>query len=334
MTHTHGYALEAGWKGLLAELGLRHEHVLRRAGLPEDLLNRANARVPAEQFLRFSLAIEEEIGDPAFPVKLVEHMKPEWFSPPLFAALCSPNLAVASERLARFKPLVAPLDMDVDRSGGGLTITYRWVQTAVRPPQSLVGSEALFIVKLARIGTRHEVRPVRVAMPELPEARTAFEMFLGVRLTVGPELQVSFQASDASRPFLTDNHGMWNIFEPELRRRLSDLEGSASFEDRTRAVLLEALPSGVASVEVVARRLAVSPRTLQRRLGEEGTTFKKVVRKTRESLARHYLGQTVLTSAEIAYLLGYDEPTSFFRAFHDWTGTTPETLRTELQPHA
>jgi len=71
----------------------------------------------------------------------------------------------------------------------------------------------------------------------------------------------------------------------------------------------------------------VSTRTLQRRLRGEGTSFKAVVDTTRESLARHYLRRTHLSSTEIAYLLGFDEASSFFRAFQRWTGTTPETLR-------
>ncbi|MCB9697640.1 MAG: helix-turn-helix transcriptional regulator [Alphaproteobacteria bacterium] len=83
-------------------------------------------------------------------------------------------------------------------------------------------------------------------------------------------------------------------------------------------------------MERVARRLAVSTRTLQRRLREEGTSFKEVVDTTREGLARHYLGRTQLSASEIAFLLGFEEPNSFFRAVQRWTGTTPETLRRRL----
>ena len=88
------------------------------------------------------------------------------------------------------------------------------------------------------------------------------------------------------------------------------------------------------AVEHVAKRLAVSPRTLQRRLKEEGTSFKGVVSATRENLARHYLSRTQLTATEIAFLLGFEEPTSFFRAFQRWTGTTPERLRKQAQQSA
>ena len=77
----------------------------------------------------------------------------------------------------------------------------------------------------------------------------------------------------------------------------------------------------------VTTHLAVSSRTLQRQLRLEGTTFQAVLASTREDLARHYLSHGAMRAAEIAYLLGYDDTNSFYRAFRSWTGTTPETLR-------
>ncbi|MEN0067052.1 MAG: AraC family transcriptional regulator ligand-binding domain-containing protein [Myxococcota bacterium] len=332
MAANYGYALDPSLKGLLASVGVRYQDVLRRAGLPEDLLHRPNVRVSTEQFFAFARGIQESVDDPLFPIRLAESLGAEWFSPPVFAALCSPNLTVAANRLARFKPLVAPVQLGVERGAVGLRVTYDWFERAMGTPWFLVGSEALGLVRLARMGTRHEVRPAVVTMPEPPRARAAYEDFLGCRIRPGERPAVLFHPEDAERPFLTDNSSMWDIFEPQLRKRLDELEGSASFEARTRAVLLEALPSGRVSIDNVARRLALSTRTLQRRLHNEGTSFKAVVRDVRESLARHYLGKTRLSASEIAYLLGFEEPASFFRAFQRWTGMTPEALRHELQP--
>lgn len=65
----------------------------------------------------------------------------------------------------------------------------------------------------------------------------------------------------------------------------------------------------------------------KRRIEAEGSSFQRILAKTREALARHYLEGTDLPAAEIAFLLGFDEPKSFYRAFRGWTGTTPEHLR-------
>jgi len=327
MQVNQGYALDPGFKTLLASVGVEHGHVLRTAELPEDLLNRPNARVNAQQFSDFLEAIHTVADDPLLPLRLAEGVNAESFSPPVFAALCSPDLTVAAERLAKFKTLIAPVELQIDSGSTGLQIRYNWLHGELGPPEFFAGTEALFLVKLAQLGTRQPVRARDVSMPRLPKQQSAFEDFLGCAIRRSPQLSVTFSAEDAQRPFLTQNGAMWEIFEPQLRKRLFELEGSATYAQRSRAVLLELMPSGQVAVGIVARRLGVSSRTLQRRLLEEGTSFKEVVRETREDLSHHYLAQTELTTSEISYLLGFEEPNSFIRAFRGWTGMTPNSLR-------
>lgn len=142
-----------------------------------------------------------------------------------------------------------------------------------------------------------------------------------------PTPMISFSRFDAARPFLTADERMWEFFQPELRRRLSELDERAWMADRVRAALLELLPAGQATMRSVARHLAVSTRTLQLRLRHEGTTFQALLNGTRESLARRYLVESTMPATEIAFLLGYSDTNSFYRAFHAWTGQTPRTAR-------
>ena len=129
------------------------------------------------------------------------------------------------------------------------------------------------------------------------------------------------------RPFLTSDAEAWRYYEPVLESRLAELERNATMAERIHATLVEMLPGGRASLEDVCEALAYSPRSLQRLLNKEGTTFKKVLAQTRTRLAEHYLCSSNITNAEVAFLLGYDDPNSFFRAFRSWTGTTPEKYR-------
>ena len=107
------------------------------------------------------------------------------------------------------------------------------------------------------------------------------------------------------------------------------MEIDATFSARVRSVLLEILPSGNCGINDVSKALGTSKRTLQRRLLNEDTTFQKQLNHVREGLARHYLKNSDATSAEISFLVGYDDPNSFIRAFHVWTGMTPETYRSD-----
>lgn len=328
------FSLDIGWRTLLKDFGLLPEHVLRKAGLPEDLLVRAERGLDTDQYFRFWRALEQEANDAMFPLQLVERVTAEVFDPPLFAALCSANLMQAVQRLAKYKQLVAPMGLDVEIGDAGeLTVSPRWLSVQTEIPYTLQVAEVAFFLRLARLATREPVQALWVELPQLPPSDCArrYERFFGVPVRRGNRPCISFAAADALRPFLTVNESMWRVFEPDLRRRLSELDATATTVERVRAVLLELLPSNTASIEKAAERLGLSKRTLQRRLEDEGENFRALVNSTRESLARHYLGSTTMSGGEIAFLLGFEDPNSFYRAFLEWTGQTPDNARNAMR---
>lgn len=332
------YALDSTWRPLIKDLGVSAAAVLRRAGLPEDLLAQPEVRLEAAAFHRFWMALGEELADPLFPLRVCQAVRSEAFSPALFAALCSPNLLVAVQRIARYKALVAPMHLGVSDESGGMTLDLEWPDTAHQPPSSLAVTELLFFVTLARMGTREPLCPLWLNTPEPPGPAAAYSAFLGVEVHSGTRHQIAFSSEDARRPFLTTNETLWESLEPRFRMRLAALDAAVTVGHRVRAVLLEALPSGQGDMDAVCRRLAMSRRTLQRHLDAEGLSFAGLLRETRQALAQHYLSTTEVPSDEIAFLLGFEEPNSFFRAYRRWTGQTPEATRrqgrTGLAPSA
>lgn len=328
MTPVKTFSVEAGWRTLLSDLGVKPADVMRRAGLPEDLLTHPQAGLGTADYFSFWRSLEAAVGDPLFPLRLVDAITPEVFSPPIFAALCSPTLRLATQRLSHYKRLVAPMALDVSTGPRDeLSLSPRWLDARVAPPLAVVVSELAFFVRLVQLATREPIRAAQVTLPALPDPLPAYEQYFGAPIRKGKTPSISFSAADADLPFLTSNEAIWQVFEPDLRRRLTDLDAAATTSDRVRDLLLEMLPGGQTSIEAVAGRLAISKRTLQRRLGEDGTTFQSLVNRTREELARHYLSNTTLSNGEISFLLGFEDPNSFFRAFHDWTGGTPDGLR-------
>ncbi|MEO1271732.1 MAG: AraC family transcriptional regulator ligand-binding domain-containing protein [Myxococcota bacterium] len=320
------YAINPGWQPLLVDMGASPSRVLRRAGLPEDLFAQAPSRVSADAYHALWLSVaEEELAEPA-PICLARALSAEVFDPPMFAALCSENLQHAAERIADFKPLIGPMKLLVEPGEGFLRIRTVWPADVI-PPAQLGVAEVLFWVALARMGTRRTIIPIHVGFAEPPSPVQPYASYLGTTPTVDVGWSVTFSGEDARRVFLTANDGMWRIFEPELRKRLADFDRRASTSERVRAVLLKHLPSGRSSMAGVARELGLSTRTLQRRLLKEETSFQVLLATTRESLARHYLRETEYGAAEISYLLGYDNPNSFYRAFQAWTNQTPECFR-------
>lgn len=330
MARNSTFPVDPGWRPLLKDLGIRSDTLLRRAGLSEELLARPNAGLTTTEYFRFWESLQAEAGDPLLPLHLVEAIQAESFTPPIFAALCSANMLQAGLRLSTYKKLIAPMSLAVDVGADGeLTLTPRWLEAQSQVPFVVVASELAFLLRLARLATREPIVALRVTMPQLPAAAQtkAYSKFFGVPPQQGDAASIGFTASDAHRPFLTANDAMWQVFEPDLRRRLGELDENASTAERVRSALLELLPAGQSGIDAVASRLSMSKRTLQRRLEEEGGNYRLLVNDTRETLARHYLAQTELSAGEIGFLLGFEDPNSFYRAFQDWTGQTPDSAR-------
>jgi AraC-like DNA-binding protein len=330
MTRGATFPIEAGWRVLLKDLGIRADRVLRRAGLPEDLFSRPQSALTTPDYFRFWESLQAESADPLFPLRLVDAIQAESFVPPIFAALCSTNMTQAVQRLATYKKLIAPMRLVLTTGRRGeLSISPQWLEADGEVPLVVVAVELAFMMRLIRLATREPVQAVAVRLPRLPASAdlAAYAAFFGVAPRRGSPACVTLSAIDANRPFLTANEAMWQVFEPDLRKRLRELDASATTAQRVRSALLELLPGGESDIGAVANRLSMSKRTLQRRLEDEGDTFRTLVNRTREDLAWHYLTQTALPVGEIGFLLGFEDPNSFVRAFQEWTGRTPREGR-------
>ena len=108
MTHPNVYTVNPGWRILLMDAGLNPTNVLRRAGLPDDLFGREKETLSTEKYFGLWQAIEAEADDPTVSLRIGSNVSMEAFDPPIFAAMCSPDLNTALERLARHKRLLAP----------------------------------------------------------------------------------------------------------------------------------------------------------------------------------------------------------------------------------
>ncbi|MBM2323472.1 MULTISPECIES: AraC family transcriptional regulator [Marivita] len=314
------------WRLMLADLGLSATAVLRRAGLPSGLLDGDGNRITLDEFYALWESFDAEAQSPTLALKLGQIEASEFFDPAFFAAMCAPNMTVAGQRLGEFKRLVGAFSLDVEVMPAATRFTYRCKS---RPdlPATLAATEIVFLVNLLRRATRRRVVPQAVVLPSALQETSAFEDWFGCGVTYGDTASFSLDPIDAMRPFLTHDTQMWQSFEPDLRRRMDAAREDLGMRTRVENALLELLPSGRTQIDDVAGELAVSRRSLQRRLSEEGTSWLDVLNAARMRLAQHYLTNTKLGAAEVSFLLGFEDPNSFFRAFRRWTGSTPEAWR-------
>ena len=321
------FPLDKNYAALLKAYGISVDELLKRARLPLDMFVRDNPCVTAEEYYRFMKAIEDIVPDKKMPILLATADNIETITPPIFGAYCSANARECVKRIAQYKALARAIIFGIGEDEQGTTVEIKGEEN-IEIPEIIIGVEMVLLTNLIRKATKENIIPVKIAVKR-SFANPEYEQFLGCKAEEGVTNSITFSSDDAEIPFITRNESMWNFFEPELKKRLSEMDTDDSFSAKVRSVLVEILPAGKSGVEDVAIALGISRRSLQRRLKEEDTTFQKQLNHVRELLAKNYIQNTQLSSEDIAYLLGYQDLNSFFRAFSLWTGKSVTAYKQE-----
>ena len=311
----------------LQDLGVPVSAVLRRAGLPQDLFGSTRVLVTTPQLFALWHAIGEISDDPAIALKLGTETRTERFHPSGIAALSTENFGAAVRHLGRYKQLTCPEEILEETEGSEWRIRFRWTEAPDVEPAALIENCFAWLQTIATHGTGKRVSPLRVEFVQpRTEARHIEEHFQCEVVSGTPRNAIVFRAEDASTPFITRNAELLDLLAPQLEEQLrqSQSEGEVGgFVEMVRDAIQQRLTGQRPSMDVVARALHVSSRTLQRRLQEEGSSFQRVLDEARHRMARYYLGNSVLELNEAAYLLGYEDSNSFVRAFRGWEGVPP-----------
>ena len=155
-----------------------------------------------------------------------------------------------------------------------------------------------------------------------------YETHFGCDARIGARQNaIVFAKADLDRPFVTHNADLFGMVAPQLEAELKQALAARAIGEQVKGVVKRLLAGRRPGIDDVARELRLSSRTLQRRLTEEGTTFQRLTQEARRELARHYLLHSALELNETAYLLGFEDAHSFFRAFQKWEGRPPGEWR-------
>lgn len=331
MVMTHQYKIDAQLRQTCSITGLSPMRLLARAGLASDNLDNEDQGVDARDYFRLWEALALESEDPDLPLTLGRGASRGPFHPALLAFSSSPDIATGLARLSAFKPLVAPINLEVTKSDEHLSLRFSSYDQFAIPPL-MAATEVIFFLDFARALTAHRVLPVAITLPDLEWVTQAYLDYIGGPVLQGDDHGIIFSLEDAERPLISVDTKIYTLIERELLARLSQQEETKALRGRVRRILGESLPSGEVSADYVSRRLNLSKRTLQRKLKEEGTNFQALLDQTRAELAMTYLRDQKLSAKEISYLLAYRDPNSFYRAFQDWTGMTPAEARASRAP--
>jgi len=319
----------------MEELGLSASAVLRRAGLPQSLLEQPRVLLKTEELFALWRAIGEVSTNPAIGLQLGTETKIERFHPVGLAALSTENFGAGIIQMARYKQLTCPEEILQKMDTDEWSIQFRWLLADETEPPVLIECCFAWILSIGRLGTGTRLEPLRVEFVQPRAHLKTLERHFGCPVDCGaPRNSIVFRATDAHRPFVTRNAELLGMLAPQFEKELKQESSNGNFIERVRLAIQEKLTGQRPTIDDIADALHISIRTLQRRLQDEGFSFQRVLEDARHQLARHYLNNSVLELNEAAYLLGYEDSNSFVRAFRTWEGVPPARWREEQRARA
>lgn len=317
------------WRNLAAH-GLPVDEALARAGIAPGVPARPEAVVTTAQYFAFFRVLEELVGDPGLGARLVSTAEPVTAAhpPAMLAAFHSPRYREALERVAHFKRLLRAEVLTITETDGDVAITKRWPHATEPEPALSVDIGFGMLVELGRRGTGRAIVPRIVELARSRPPDEALRRYYGGPVVSGAARdRLVLRTEDVELPFPGHEPELLALLLPALCTALGAIDERASLGDRVKWVLKRGLATGRRELADVATELGLSERTLQRRITDEGTTFRELLVAARQELGRQLLADTEATIDEVAYLLGYQDTSSFHRAFREWEGVTPARWR-------
>lgn len=303
--------------------------VLRRAGLPAGFFQQEKIYVTTAELFALWRAIGETSSDPAIGLKLGAEPRFERYQPTAIAAVCSRTFRDALQRIARYKQLTCPEKIHVHTSGDEASVEFVYLQAEEVQPDVMVDLVLSWLLAIGRRGTDGQISALRLELTRAVQYRELLESHFGCRVRFNaPRNALVFRKSDLDRPFVTQNEELLKAIGAQLEAELEERTASPDVGEQVKHTLKRSLAGKRPTLPQVARELCLSARTLQRRLTDAELTFQQLVEDTRRELAHHYLQHSTVELNEAAFLLGYEDANSFFRAFQSWEGTSPGEWRT------
>lgn len=300
-----------------------------RAGIDSALLDDPNHRCPVTSTTRLWRLAVEVTGDPCFGLWASRFISPTAFHAVGFAVLASRTLREAFERLVRYSRLVSDVaEIQLRRVGELEQVRFVPLKGQPRPADEAVDAALCLLVRTARMLSGGKVSPVAVRLERSePSPSEPFRKVFRAPVQFGQrDTVLEFAASDLDERLPTGNAELVRQNDELAARYLARRE-QEHVSNRLRRWLIEQLAGAEPTEEAAARALGMSLRNLQRRLQEEGTTYREALSGMRERMARAYLEELRTSITEIAFLLGFSDSNSFSRAFRRWTGQSPRAYR-------
>lgn len=312
--------------------GADTEALLRAVGVSADQLKDPDGRIPIPVVQQLWREAIEATNDIHLSLHLCELINPVAVGVLAYVMMHCPTLGKAFDKLCQYQDIVCE---GVVTKGERLpdnrfALSLRIISPYIIYPEHALNSELSIYQAAMRALTGLHVTALEVhfAYPRPLDITEHTRIFAPARLVFdAPVTQMILSADWLDTPVLNANPALFPIFEQHAGELMAKLR-QPSLSARVKQEILGLLKGEEPALALVADRLAMGVRTLQLHLKDEGVTYQQLLDEVRRELAVRHLREPHLSTTDIAYLLGFSEPSVFFRSFKRWTGQTPGAYRT------
>lgn len=312
----------AGLRALDADV----DGILSRVGITEAQLGEPDARFdPTLEYALWEAAIEST-GDHCLGLHMARALRPGSFGTVDYMLRNGETLRESLHRAQQFMPLVDPRFTMVARA----TSDREWIRIDrdggfPQPDVECLFATIVMIVEAKLPG--HQPTQIRLVNKRRGPLEV-YEEFFPCEVEFGADHnEMCFATDSLDAPLRRVDVTLGKVLEQHAIRMLEELPASDPFLQKARRALLSDMSAGGPSLDALASKLAVSTRTLRRRLHDHDTSYKELLDSLRRELGVRYVGNSDHGFEEVAALLGYQDSRTFYRNFKRWTGMTPAAYR-------
>lgn len=307
--------------------------ILRQHGLDPGALASPGVRVPLARYVAMFETMADALDDPLLGARLGLAMRPVALGPAGMAMSRSRSVKTALERLTRFFTSFQPDTQSAVLEGDGqLTWTYRLSDPAIWPRRQDAEFTISSLIEFIRSAFLRHWRPQLVQFehgPVSPAATQELEKLLGCPIRFEAASNgITLALQDACMHIREEDADLMSTLEGYLADIMPS-EIAVNWTSRVLALIATRLGQQPVTLEEIAVDLAIAPRSLQRRLADEGTSLRRLLRDHRKQVAELHLGAGVPHLGNLAAALGYADGTTFWRAHRSWQGVAPSAARSK-----
>lgn len=322
----------SSWALLLAKAidhrGIDSGFVFEKAGLDPSRLSDPNFRYASSGMKKLWTIAAEITGDACIGLKAASYWHPTTLHALGYSWMASASLHEALKRMVRYLDIVSTATrLRLDIVGDEVVLEFPF-NAAYVPAEEAVDAALAVLVDMCRNSYGEEFAPIQVCLRRAaPDCEHEFRRLFRapVHFTAGRNA-IAFDLAFLDKPLPTANPELVRANDIIVAEHLAELNKN-DIVGRVKVEIIRLLSSGSVSERLIANKLHLSLRSLQRKLVSARTSYKSLLEQTRKELAMQYMRDSRHSVNEVTYLLGFSEPSNFSRAFKRWTGYTPSQFR-------